>query len=294
MMDFGDKLKQIRMKEGLSQEQLADRIGVSRQAITKWETKKGMPDVENMIILAEIFKLTLDELILQETRIQKEKEILSESETIYDIDCSKHFDIHMGSAGKIFIGSGIDEKIHIKLMSNSLDNLGSLYKIKLDDKKNKLDIDCIKKKGISRYEAEESVAVFIFLPKNYTNHCELEASTKELHIKDLNIERLEYDGAADKIFIKNTVGSLEFTGKTDYMIFVEGVCTKLDVNQWHAKTIIQVPDLEKYTILNKGRKCGVYYRKDGGICEESMENSGEQIISISGIASELIVEETTR
>ena len=293
-MDFGDKLKQIRMKEGLSQEQLADRIGVSRQAITKWETKKGMPDVENMIILAEIFKITLDELILQETRIQKEKEILSESETIYDIDCNKHFDIHMGSAGKIVICSGEDEKIHIKLMSNSLDNLGSLYKIKLDEKKNKLDIDCIKKKGISRYEAEESVDIFISLPKNYTNHCEMEASTKELHIEDLNVERLEYDGAADEIFIKNTVGSLEFTGKTDYRIFVEGVCTKLDVNQWHAKSIIQVPQLEKFTILNKGRKCGVYYRKAGVICEEMMENSGEQIISISGIASELIVEETTR
>lgn len=37
-MDFGDKLKQYRLKEGLSQEQLAEKIGVSRQAITKWET----------------------------------------------------------------------------------------------------------------------------------------------------------------------------------------------------------------------------------------------------------------
>lgn len=37
-MDFGEKLKQIRKNEGLSQEQFAERIGVSRQAITKWET----------------------------------------------------------------------------------------------------------------------------------------------------------------------------------------------------------------------------------------------------------------
>ena len=67
-MDFGDKLKQYRLKEGLSQEQLAEKIGVSRQAITKWETKRGLPDVENMIILAELFKLTLDELVLEEVK----------------------------------------------------------------------------------------------------------------------------------------------------------------------------------------------------------------------------------
>ena len=70
-MDFGDKLKQYRLKEGLSQEQLAEKIGVSRQAITKWETKRGLPDVENMIILAELFKLTLDELVLEEVKSRK-------------------------------------------------------------------------------------------------------------------------------------------------------------------------------------------------------------------------------
>ena len=72
-MDFGDKLKQYRLKEGFSQEQLAEKIGVSRQAITKWETKRGLPDVENMIILAELFKLTLDELVLEEVKKQEGK-----------------------------------------------------------------------------------------------------------------------------------------------------------------------------------------------------------------------------
>ena len=75
-MDFGDKLKQYRLKEGLSQEQLAEKIGVSRQAITKWETKRGLPDVENMIILAELFNLTLDELVLEEVKKQEEKPVV--------------------------------------------------------------------------------------------------------------------------------------------------------------------------------------------------------------------------
>ena len=45
-MNFGDSLKKIRTNQGLSQEQLAEKIGVSRQAITKWETNRGLPDVE--------------------------------------------------------------------------------------------------------------------------------------------------------------------------------------------------------------------------------------------------------
>ena len=45
-MDFGDKLKQYRLKEDFLRNSLLRKIGVSRQAITKWETKRGLPDVE--------------------------------------------------------------------------------------------------------------------------------------------------------------------------------------------------------------------------------------------------------
>ena len=135
-MDFGDKLKQYRLKEGLSQEQLAEKIGVSRQAITKWETKRGLPDVENMIILAELFNLTLDELVLEEVKKQEEKPVVFESETVYDIDTGKHFDINLGGARKITIKTGVDEKIHIVLSSEILAEIGSLFKVKLDEKRN--------------------------------------------------------------------------------------------------------------------------------------------------------------
>ena len=64
-MNLSQKIYDCRKKAGLSQEALAEKLGVSRQAITKWETNRGLPDVENMIILAEIFKVTLDELIMQ-------------------------------------------------------------------------------------------------------------------------------------------------------------------------------------------------------------------------------------
>lgn len=48
-MTFAEKLKSIRKQAGMSQEQLAEKLGVSRQAVTKWETDSGIPDIENMM-----------------------------------------------------------------------------------------------------------------------------------------------------------------------------------------------------------------------------------------------------
>ena len=48
---------------GLSQEGLAERLHVSRQAVTKWETGAGVPDVENLMEIADVFGLSMDELL---------------------------------------------------------------------------------------------------------------------------------------------------------------------------------------------------------------------------------------
>ena len=63
-MDFGKKLSELRKQNEISQEKLAEMVGVSRQAVTKWESGKSNPDTENLIRLAEIFGISLDELCL--------------------------------------------------------------------------------------------------------------------------------------------------------------------------------------------------------------------------------------
>ncbi|MEE1126474.1 MAG: helix-turn-helix domain-containing protein [Acutalibacteraceae bacterium] len=289
-MDFGDKLKQYRLNEGLSQEQLAEKIGVSRQAITKWETKRGLPDVENMIILAEIFKLTLDELVLAEVKKQEEKPVIFESETVYDIDTQKHFDINLGGARRITLKTGVDEKIHIRLSSETLSDVASLFKVKLDEKKNKLDVDLLNKKGVSRFETQESVDITLILPEKFTEHTEVSASVKELFLEDLRLSRLEYDGDAERVYIRDTEGSIELTSKTDYEILISGNCTQLDVNQFKAKTIVHLKDTDNYKLLNNGKRCNIITRKNGEIIELEENENAQNTISISGIFSELIVE----
>lgn len=291
-MNFSEKLKEIRKNEGLSQEQLAEKIGVSRQAITKWETGKGLPDVENMVIIAEIFKTTLDELLRDSAAKQERETPVFVSETIYDIDCEKHFDVNIGNAAAILLSSGTDEKLHIKLSSETLENLDTMFKIRLDEKKNKLDVKCLNKNKLSRYEAEDSLMVEITLPDKYSDHCEIEASVKLLMIEGLHLRRLEYDGTAEQVVISDSSGSLEFTSKTDYDITIDKITGTLDINQWKAKAIVHLPEDHIVNVINKGRKCDVYYMKEDHVIEYENVTNGEDKLSVSGIFSELIVDLT--
>lgn len=59
---LSDNLIQLRRKSGLSQEQLAEKIGVSRQAISKWECGQSTPDLDKLMLLSELFNVSLDEL----------------------------------------------------------------------------------------------------------------------------------------------------------------------------------------------------------------------------------------
>ncbi|EZT42068.1 MULTISPECIES: helix-turn-helix domain-containing protein [Staphylococcus] len=62
-MKFHEKLKQERKKLNLSQEDLANKINISRQSISKWEREKGYPNIETLIELSELFDITVDELL---------------------------------------------------------------------------------------------------------------------------------------------------------------------------------------------------------------------------------------
>lgn len=61
-MELGKKIRQLRFKAGLTQEMLADRMGLSPQSVSKWETGAAMPDITSLPLLAEIFGVTIDDL----------------------------------------------------------------------------------------------------------------------------------------------------------------------------------------------------------------------------------------
>lgn len=63
-MEFGDKIKELRRQNKLTQEQFATKLTVTRQAASNWENNRNLPDLEMLILISTIFHLSLDELIL--------------------------------------------------------------------------------------------------------------------------------------------------------------------------------------------------------------------------------------
>ena len=63
-MEFNNKLYNLRKQKGLSQEELANRLNVSRQTVSKWEVGDSTPDMEKPIAISDLFEISLDELVM--------------------------------------------------------------------------------------------------------------------------------------------------------------------------------------------------------------------------------------
>ena len=82
-MDFGEQIMSIRLENNLTQEQMASKLNVTRQAVSNWEGNRNLPDIEMLITISNVFHLSLDQLILGGENMSniKEKLIRDGSET---------------------------------------------------------------------------------------------------------------------------------------------------------------------------------------------------------------------
>ena len=62
-MNMADRIQYLRKTKGISQEELANNVGVSRQAVSKWESEQSIPDMEKIIIMSDIFEVTTDYIL---------------------------------------------------------------------------------------------------------------------------------------------------------------------------------------------------------------------------------------
>ncbi|MES9664330.1 transcriptional regulator [Bacillus cereus] len=103
-MSLGQQLKKLRESKGFSQEDVAKKIGITRQAVYKWENDKSCPDIENLILLSEMYNVTLDELIKGNQNFKEKIHIDEENE---DFEKENEFGFYIGF-GLLIMSAFID------------------------------------------------------------------------------------------------------------------------------------------------------------------------------------------
>lgn len=292
-MTFAEKLKMIRKQAGMSQEKLAEKLNVSRQAVTKWETDAGIPDIENIMAISTLFNISIDELLGNEKTEKKQTDYFFESVTEYDIDEPKHYDMKFGGANKLVFSGYDGEKIRVRLASNTLSTLRSDFKVKIDDIKKRIDVDVNRKNGITEAVAKEQVFIFVQIPTSYVDKIELAVNAETVEINSLECDSIELDVKVQNIILEDVVGTVEINCDLDMSVVCRSLSGEIDINQVSATSKIYIPDGAVFTAATKGIGTSISYEKNGKQVEAFDTPDADNIIELNGIKSELVISEST-
>lgn len=288
-MGFGEKLKSIRKQAGMSQEKLAGKLGVSRQAVTKWETDAGIPDIGNIRAISDLFHISIDELLGKETEETKQTGYLYESITEYDIDEPKRYDMKFGGA-KQFVLSGYDgEKICVRLVSDTMPALQSNFKVKIDDIKGRIDVDVNRRNGVTEAAAKEAVSIFVQIPSPYVGKVELAVNAETVRLHSLECESIELDIKAKNVRLEEVAGTVEINCNLDMEVVCNPLKGEININQVSATSKIYIPDGTSFTAITKGIGTSITFEKNGRQVESFAVADADNLIELNGLKSELVI-----
>ena len=276
-MNFNEKFKALRKEYNYTQEELAEELNVSRQAITKWESGEGIPDVENLKTISRLFNTTIDELVKEEKAVKfSERHYKTMKELL--IDHTKHFDIKLAPAEELSIVPSGDEKVRVELISASVEKLSEVAKIKFDNRYDRLDIN-VKSKRAGR-----DLSVNLYLPEKYIEEIELNAELRSLNVTNLDVNKLEYDGKLKFLNVAGSRGKIVLNiSKSDVEAKYDAFNGILEVNMLHSTARVEIPAGTKYQAVNKGFK--------NTFVDAVNTKDAANIIELNGAASKLIVVE---
>lgn len=274
-MLFSEKLKMLRKENNLTQEELSEKINVSRQAITKWESGEGIADIENLKQISDLFNISIDELVKEDLEVERKETKQYKMIKEIEIDHTKHFDINISKIYELNIKSINDEKVLLELSSNEND-IDSNYKVLFDDKYNNLDIDIKSKNEI------KDLSINLYIPEKYIDDIELNSKIKYLNISNLDIKKIEYDGDLKYLNVNNSKGIIVLnTSKSDVEVEYDKFDGILEVNLINSTARVTMPKDTKYKTVLKGKKNEFI----NAINTEESDN----IIELNGLNSKLVV-----
>ena len=252
-MTFAEKLKELRKQNGISQEQLAEKIYVSRQAITKWESGNGIPDIENLISISNLFNESLDSLLSEEKSLISKHEFLYESRTEYDLDSPKKIDLKLGTAHEVIIEKTKDEKIIVIVASNKLNYIAKQVKVKIEENKKRMDVIVKHSNDLSDIAAAEYLFILVKIPERFVADVELASELVNLKIRDITFDTIEFAGRVKNVSVTNASGHVELDSNSNLDIKINSAKGKMDINQIHSISKICFDGNQKYYLKNAGR-----------------------------------------
>ena len=276
-MTLGQTIKYYRTKFNLSQSELGDQIGVSRQAVTKWETDTGIPDINNIQSLAKLFQISIDTLLSSDHHAQS----LYESRIEYDIDMLKDFDMNLGTLGKVTIEGYEGEKLIIQLSSSTYQELQKDFKIKFDDNKERLDIDLLTKDYVTKIQRRD-INMYMMLPSQYLHKIECNVLPSSMSLRHVISDSIEMDIKTSSLDLLDIHGHIEIDCNIDMIINIDTIDGKLDLNAVRSASQLIITSPCLFNTLTKGIKTKIIY--EGDIDEDS-----DNQIELNGIMSELTI-----
>ena len=251
-MNFSGKLKTLRKQHHLSQEELAEKIHVSRQAITKWESGNGLPDIGNIIAISVLFDESLDVLLKEEKSLLSKHQFLYESKTEYDLDTLKKIDVKIGVAHEVIIEETKDEKIQILLASNKIASLAQQVKVKIVENAKRMDILVKRSSDLSDANSMENLFVLLRIPVKFVADMEIYSKTENLKIRNITFESLEFSGKVLNCFFTNAGGHTELDTNSNLYAEITHYKGKIDFNQLKAISKIKFAENSNYYLKNAG------------------------------------------
>lgn len=296
-MNFAEKLRELRKNRNMSQEQLAEKLYVSRQAVTKWENGTGLPDIENIIAISELFNESIDSLLSEEKSLMSKNDFLYHSSTKYDLENAKEIEFLFDIAHEVIVERTENEQIEVVLASNRLSLLSRLAKVKIEENRKRMTVKIKHSDDITDLTARRDIYVLFRIPQKFVAHLEIDGITENLRIRDISLESLEFGGKVKKCFISNALGHVEMDTGSDAVYEVDSFKGKLDINQWRAVSVISVKNA-----TFDCRRMGKHTRfldKDNQVMdvpdwkklkdEEKTESKADFVLETAGFKSELKV-----
>lgn len=276
-MTLGQTIKYYRIKFNLSQSELGNQIGVSRQAVTKWETDTGIPDINNIQSLAKLFQISIDTLLSSDHHVQS----LYESKIEYDVDMLKDFDMNLGTLGEVIIEGYEGEKLIIQLSSSTYQELQKDFKIKFDDNKERLDIDLMTKDYVTKIQRRD-INMYVMLPSHYIHKIECNVLPSSMSLNHITSDSIELDIKTSSLDLIDIHGHIEIDCNIDMVITTDAIDGKLDLNAVRSASQLIITSPCLFNTIKKGIKTKIIY--EGDIDEDS-----DNQIELNGIMSELTI-----